>query len=384
MGVQGREHVREHFLSTRELADWLRLVRNPLGGGDGETPRPVTTVVSNRGPYRFVQRADGGFDAHRGVGGLAGALGPLLMGGAAGPNSTWVAAAIDDDDRAAVHADAVDVPGICAHAPRRRSAAVPPLLRPRVERNAVVPPPRVVRSPAAAALRRADSTRRGRRTKSVNRAFADATLEQAGPGDAVLVQDYHLALVPGMLRAERPDLRVIHFTHTAFCGPNSARVLPSAVAVPMFESMAGGRRRIPRATLGEGLRGVGPRDSRERRVRRPDVRRVARPRRGRSALGRPFRRSRRRTRRARGLDRRSHALAAGRPARSVEEHRPGIRRVRHPAELSTRSSASGSSSWHASPCPASTFPTTPRTAWRCSTPPTSSTIVGGTPAGSRS
>jgi hypothetical protein len=25
MGAQGREHVRDNFLSTRELEDWLRL-----------------------------------------------------------------------------------------------------------------------------------------------------------------------------------------------------------------------------------------------------------------------------------------------------------------------------------------------------------------------
>jgi hypothetical protein len=32
MGAQGREHVRENFLSTRELGDWLKLlddVRTP-------------------------------------------------------------------------------------------------------------------------------------------------------------------------------------------------------------------------------------------------------------------------------------------------------------------------------------------------------------------
>ena len=42
----------------------------------------------------------------------------------------------------------------------------------------------------------------------------------------MLVHDYQLALVPGMVRAARPDLRITHFTHTPFCGPNSIRVLP--------------------------------------------------------------------------------------------------------------------------------------------------------------
>jgi trehalose 6-phosphate synthase len=54
----------------------------------------------------------------------------------------------------------------------------------------------------------------------------------------VLVQDYQLALVPGMLANARPDLKVVHFTHTAFCGPNSVRVLPTATAVALCSSMA--------------------------------------------------------------------------------------------------------------------------------------------------
>src|SRR5207244_234712 len=67
---------------------------------------------------------------------------------------------------------------------------------------------------------------------TVNRAFADRVAETASNGDIVLVQDYHLALVPGDLRNRRPDLRVVHFTHTPFCGPTSIRVLPAAVGRP--------------------------------------------------------------------------------------------------------------------------------------------------------
>ncbi len=66
----------------------------------------------------------------------------------------------------------------------------------------------------------------------------DAAAEMAGPGDVVLVQDLHVALVPGLLRARRPDLRVAYFTHTSFSGPNSIRVLPRAAARALCESMA--------------------------------------------------------------------------------------------------------------------------------------------------
>jgi len=52
------------------------------------------------------------------------------------------------------------------------------------------------------------------------------------------VQDYQLTLVPHMLREARPDLHVVHFTHTPFCGPGSIRVLPEYVAHAMCASMA--------------------------------------------------------------------------------------------------------------------------------------------------
>ncbi len=74
---------------------------------------------------------------------------------------------------------------------------------------------------------------------AVNRAFADGVLDVATEGDSVLVQDYQLALVPHMLRDARPDLHVVHFTHTPFCGPGSIRVLPDYVAHAICASMAG-------------------------------------------------------------------------------------------------------------------------------------------------
>lgn len=52
--------------------------------------------------------------------------------------------------------------------------------------------------------------------RRANRRFADAVLGQAGPDDLVWIQDYHLMLLPAMLRAERPDLRIGFFLHTPF------------------------------------------------------------------------------------------------------------------------------------------------------------------------
>lgn len=52
--------------------------------------------------------------------------------------------------------------------------------------------------------------------KRVNRRFARAAAEVAAPGATVWVQDYQLQLVPTMLRAFRPDLRIGFFLHIPF------------------------------------------------------------------------------------------------------------------------------------------------------------------------
>jgi trehalose 6-phosphate synthase len=50
----------------------------------------------------------------------------------------------------------------------------------------------------------------------VNQRFADRTAEAAAPGATVWVQDYHLQLVPQMLRQQRPDLTIGFFLHIPF------------------------------------------------------------------------------------------------------------------------------------------------------------------------
>ncbi|MFG0329274.1 MAG: trehalose-6-phosphate synthase [Phycisphaerales bacterium] len=50
----------------------------------------------------------------------------------------------------------------------------------------------------------------------VNRRFADAAAEVVGEGGLVWVHDYHLQLVPAMLREKRPDIRIGFFLHIPF------------------------------------------------------------------------------------------------------------------------------------------------------------------------
>ncbi|GIG14771.1 trehalose-6-phosphate synthase [Catellatospora methionotrophica] len=54
------------------------------------------------------------------------------------------------------------------------------------------------------------------RYRAVNLRFAQAAARVAAPGALVWVHDYHLQLVPGMLRELRPDLRIGFFLHIPF------------------------------------------------------------------------------------------------------------------------------------------------------------------------
>ncbi|CAN5312340.1 bifunctional alpha,alpha-trehalose-phosphate synthase (UDP-forming)/trehalose-phosphatase [soil metagenome] len=52
--------------------------------------------------------------------------------------------------------------------------------------------------------------------RNVNQRFADKVLELAQPGDLVWVHDYQLMLMPGMLHAAMPELKIGFFLHTPF------------------------------------------------------------------------------------------------------------------------------------------------------------------------
>lgn len=193
-------------------------------------------LVTNRGPARFTREPDGTFTAQRGAGGIVGVLGPNLSS-EGGDRIGWVAAALSDDDRAALRGGAAVLPGLDLHLLD---------LEPRVLRMHYD----VVSNATLWFLHHGlfDLPRRPRFDRrfqeawdayvTVNRAFADRVAAIADDGDVVLVHDYQLSLVPGLLLDQRPDLRAIHFSHTPFCGPNSIRVLPDPVAYEICSSMS--------------------------------------------------------------------------------------------------------------------------------------------------
>ncbi len=62
--------------------------------------------------------------------------------------------------------------------------------------------------------------------REVNRIFADGVCACASEGAVVWVHDYNLWLVPGMVRARRPDLKIAFFLHTPFPPPDIFGILP--------------------------------------------------------------------------------------------------------------------------------------------------------------
>ncbi|MEE9218776.1 MAG: bifunctional alpha,alpha-trehalose-phosphate synthase (UDP-forming)/trehalose-phosphatase [Acidobacteriota bacterium] len=62
----------------------------------------------------------------------------------------------------------------------------------------------------------------------VNERFADVIAEHARPGDCIWVHDYHLMLLPSILRQRVPDTRIGFFLHIPFPSSEVFRVLPVA------------------------------------------------------------------------------------------------------------------------------------------------------------
>ena len=199
--------------------------------------QPAIVVASNRGPVAIETGADGAPTVRRGSGGLVTALTASLHERC----GAWVASAMTDGDRAVARGTvAVDLPF------RVRFLDLPAAdydgayngvangLLWFVHHSLWD----TVRSPTF------DDgvTRVWEAYERVNAAFARALAEEAGrlPGrPAYLVQDYHLALVPAMLRALDPDARIAHFSHTSFAPPTYLRILPRRVADGVLFGMLG-------------------------------------------------------------------------------------------------------------------------------------------------
>ena len=215
-----------------------------------ESGRAPLLVASNRGPLTVVAAEDAGSgddEVRRGGGGLVSGMQAALS---ATPDAVWVCAALNDRERA-----------LARQAPEGRISELPQVadalhgdfevsmlaIDAQTFRNAYNG---VANSTLWFVLHQlydlptqpifdAGWRRQWASYVRYNEAFARALAQQAAPNATVMVQDYHLFLVPKMLRDLRPDVRIGHFTHTPWISPDYFSALPDDIAAALIEGMLG-------------------------------------------------------------------------------------------------------------------------------------------------
>ncbi len=191
-------------------------------------------VASNRGPVSYTVGEDGSLNAKRGGGGLVSGLSAI----GSDADALWVCSALSDGDREAVRRGAgedgvrmLDIPAdVHADAYNGVANSVLWFVHHMLYQTPLEP------------VFDAEFRRQWTSYERYNRAFAEALAEEAARGATVVVQDYHLTLVPGMLRELRPDLRIGHFSHTPWAPPEYFRMLPDDVAGQVLRGMLGADR----------------------------------------------------------------------------------------------------------------------------------------------
>ncbi|USQ89012.1 trehalose-6-phosphate synthase [Streptomyces phaeoluteigriseus] len=191
-------------------------------------------VASNRGPVSYEVREDGSLHAKRGGGGLVSGLSAI------GPDADalWVCSALTDGDREAVRRGVgedgvrmLDIPAdVHADAYNGVANSVLWFIHHLLYQTPLEP------------VFDAEFRRQWASYETYNHAFAEALAEEAAEGAAVLVQDYHLCLVPGMLRELRPDLRIGHFSHTPWAPVDYFALLPTDIRAQLLRGMLGADR----------------------------------------------------------------------------------------------------------------------------------------------
>ncbi|HEY0697613.1 MAG TPA: trehalose-6-phosphate synthase [Micromonospora sp.] len=171
-------------------------------------------VVANRLPIDDSVAPDGACEWRRSPGGLVSALHPLLQHKPAAwvgwTGRTGPAPNLDDVDGVRMLSVPLSREDFLDHYEGFANATLWPLFHDAVEQPVY-------------------HRRWWEAYQRVNQRFTDAAAEAAEPGAVVWVQDYHLLLVPHLLRQRRPDLRIGFFLHVPFPPPELFMQLPRRV-----------------------------------------------------------------------------------------------------------------------------------------------------------
>jgi trehalose 6-phosphate synthase len=211
--MEAERRVRDESQITWSPDALRAILRNDLQGDD-------ILVVSNREPYMHVRR-NGRIEVSRPASGLVTALEPVMRA----CSGTWIAHGSGSADREAVDAnDRVAVPpGKPAYSLRRV------WLTPEEEAGYYFGFANEGLWPLCHIAHVRPTFRSGDRKQYIeaNRRFAQAVVEEAKtPDPIVLVQDYHFALLPRMIRDRLPEATVITFWHIPWPNPEAFAICP--------------------------------------------------------------------------------------------------------------------------------------------------------------
>lgn len=203
---------------------------------------PLIVIASNRGPFSFETKEDGGYRVRRGSGGLVTALSAL----AKKHDVLWVASAMSDADRqwATEQGDQIEEVEeiylkLVIHNEdqyqRYYNTISNPLLWFIQHQLWDIP-----RSPTIT-RQTWDAWEDG--YQPINKGFAEAIAHSLVDQDPqrpviIFVQDYHLYMVPHYLREIVGDrVQIQPFIHIPWPGPDAWRILPAEIRTPMLASL---------------------------------------------------------------------------------------------------------------------------------------------------
>jgi trehalose 6-phosphate synthase len=209
-------------------------------------------VASNRGPLSFTLAPDGSLSARRGGGGLVSGLMPGLASLSDRVEVMWICAALSDADREAARQDpdgsrfGIETGGAAGGRTSVRALDIPADTFQgayNAVANATLWFVHHLLFDTPVQPRFGPAFRRDWQSYiAYNEAFASALARSAAPEPAaarVLVQDYHLALVPRMLRELVPGIRIAHFSHTPWAPVDYYRILPDYAGGAVLDGMLG-------------------------------------------------------------------------------------------------------------------------------------------------
>ena len=205
-------------------------------------PRSASVLLaSNRGPVSFSALDDGSLTVRRGGGGLVSGLSAV-----ADEDVVWVCAALSEADRIAARSapnGRLDRAGFDTGGAIVHMLDIDPGTFHRAYNAIANSTLWFVHHMLYDTARAPNFDRSFRREwasyQNYNLAFAQALARDAAEGARVVIQDYHLALAPRMLRELRPDLRIGHFSHTPWAPADYFRLLPDDIAAELLRGILG-------------------------------------------------------------------------------------------------------------------------------------------------